>query len=285
MRSCSSCLLEQPRSNFSNNQWAKGVGVSRCTDCVERSRPATTFRTARENNAFEAEYSRVPFAEGAFRYVAEGTYTRGERQGERCVVKWFKSGCVYDESFFANDIQVVDKAMEIIGQWNNARFINKRIILNRFQVWTDSRGRKTLVEPFIDNWEKFNSNSGWVSEDETSWNRVLQALSHYSYHITGGHFVLCDLQGGLYRNGVILTDPVILSRTRQFGVTDLGAQGISSFFAKHECNEYCRNGWTQPRNPISYFDDIPGTTMIADVSTMNSRAPLTQRDRHYYHYY
>ena len=32
----------------------------------------------------------------------------------------------------------------------------------------------------------------------------MQALSHYSYHITGGQFLMCDLQGGWYSDGVIL---------------------------------------------------------------------------------
>ena len=34
---------------------------------------------------------------------------------------------------------------------------------------------------------------------------------------------LRDLQGGVYRDGVVLLDPVILSRDRQYGVTALGA--------------------------------------------------------------
>ena len=91
-------------------------------------------------------------------------------------------------------------------------------------------------EPFIQNYTKFNSNSGWA-DDSTPWPRVMQALSHFSYHITSGQFVLCDLQGGIYSNAVVLTDPVILSRSKRFGVTDLGPQGISSFFSNHVCNE------------------------------------------------
>jgi hypothetical protein len=41
-----------------------------------------------------------------------------------------------------------------------------------------------------------------------------------------------DVQGGVYSNGVILTDPCILSFDTQFGETDLGPKGISSFFSK-----------------------------------------------------
>jgi len=40
------------------------------------------------------------------------------------------------------------------------------------------------------------------------WDKVMQALSHFTYHISGGEFVLCDLQGGLSSDGAIITDPV-----------------------------------------------------------------------------
>lgn len=91
-----------------------------------------------------------------------------------------------------------------------------------------------MVEPFVENWQKFNSNTGW-SSTESSWHDAMQALSHYSYHMSAGEFVLCDLQGGLYEDEVILTDPALLSRRRMYGMTDLGHEGnylhlfISSF--------------------------------------------------------
>ena len=48
-------------------------------------------QTARRNNATQASFSEEalnnPFAEGAFRYVAKGKYTKGDRAGEKCVCK------------------------------------------------------------------------------------------------------------------------------------------------------------------------------------------------------
>lgn len=38
----------------------------------------------------------------------------------------------------------------------------------------------------------------------------MQSLSHFGYHVTGGNYVLCDLQGGVYHREVVLSDPVIL---------------------------------------------------------------------------
>ena len=216
-----------------------------------------------------------PFAHGAFRWVARGSYTHGDRAGEPCVCKWFKSGAVFEATFFELDIKAVHKAVEIVKKWNAAGVINKTVRLNIPEVWQwdngarkragrhltgsgqisngvvrtsrkeDSNvlsihaisGSKTLVEPFIEKWQKFNSNSGWNDGEATPWSRVMQALSHFSYHATAGSCVLCDLQGGVYADGVVLTDPVILSRDRQFGVTDLGTQGISTFFSQHQVTD------------------------------------------------
>lgn len=83
--------------------------------------------------------------------------------------------------------------------------------------------------------------------DETKpWSDVMQALSHFSYHTSNGEYLLCDLQGGVYRDFVLITDPVILSRTLQFGVSDLGPEAIMSFFHQHHCTVYCSPKWTKP---------------------------------------
>ena len=84
----------------------------------------------------------------------------------------------------------------------------------------DYRGQLVLCEPFIENYQKFNSNSGW-NDYSKGWGEAMQALSHFSYHVSDGSYVLCDLLGGIDQHEVILSDPVILSRTREFGVTDL----------------------------------------------------------------
>jgi hypothetical protein len=158
--------------------------------------------------------------------------------------------------------------------------------INIPEVWTFSEGcsrtgTKVLQEPFIKHYQKFNSNTGWADND-TPWPRVMQALSHFSYHVSGRQFVLCDLQGGLYTNGVCLTDPVILSRNKQYGVTDLGPKGISSFFSNHTCNEYCKSNWSKPKDQGRYFAPSEGTSMMmtkgAAGTGAQQRVP-TQRNR------
>ena len=135
----------------------------------------------------------------------------------------------------------------------------------------------------IDNFQKFNSNSGWVKRCDAGWGDVMQALSHFSYHFTGGSFVLCDLQGGAYRDGVVLTDPVVMSRDQRYGATDLGPEGITAFFSRHKCNAYCSQKWTRPKGR---YTDIPlcsGTSMMNAhgqmmVPTRHTRAPMSHNN-------
>ncbi|CAI6016854.1 hypothetical protein V2G26_002363 [Clonostachys chloroleuca] len=294
MRECASCGRDLPRSSYTANQYTKGEGISRCAACVHGYRSdtprATQSASGRYNDSSRCEVPwdelEDPFSEGSFRYVAKGRYTSGPRRGQASAIKWFKTGAVFESDYFTLDIKAVDKALEIVDRFNDLNIINKNVKINVPAVWTfddeagEWAGTKHLCEPFINNYIKFNSNSGWFN-DSGSWGEVMQALSHFSYHVSGGFFVLCDLQGGIYQHEIVLSDPVILSRRREYGVTDLGPAGISSFFSQHECNNYCRPNWTQPANPEQYFEPLAGTTMIRrSVSTALSR-PNNTRDLYY----
>ncbi|KAK4194845.1 kinase-like domain-containing protein [Triangularia verruculosa] len=223
-----------------------------------------------------------PFAQGAFRMVAKARYTVGERKGQPCATKWFKTGAVYSSDFWELDIKAVHKALEIINLFNDSKMVNVAVKLNMPTVWRFGstwgqqwRDQRVLVEPFIEGYQKFNSNTGWTDESKP-WSKVMQALSHFSYHITGGEYLICDLQGGAYLQEAVLTDPVILSQTREFGVTDLGPDGISTFFSQHVCNKFCRKDWIAPANPVRYFDPVSGTSMRnhrTTVATMYSHPP------------
>jgi hypothetical protein len=201
------------------------------------------------------------------------------------VCKWFKDGATFEEEFFEMDIKASDEAIRIVDKFNSMNIVDKPVRVNKPEVWTFSEGiregQKILQEPYIDNWQKFNSNTGW-NTDDTPWERVMQALSHFSYHDSGGQLLLCDLQGGVYSDGVVLTDPVVMSRDRRFGVTDLGPEGISSFFSRYTRNEFCRNHWKLPADRTSYFRPTQGTSMMASrpkpVPTWHSRPAMTGYD-------
>ncbi len=285
-RVCASCSRDLPRTSYTANQYSKGDGWSRCVSCVHGhsfdSANAAPSDRGRYNNARRAQFTpealQHPFAEGAFRWVAKGHYTLGERQGQACVTKWFKSGAVFSNDYFTLDIKAVNKALDIVNRFNQLNIVNKTTKINVPEVWTFEKncvggwaGQKTLSEPFIANYQKFNSNTGWT-DLRSVWSRVMQALSHFSYHVSGGNYVLCDLQGGIYQHEVVLSDPVILSRTREYGVTDLGPKGISTFFSQHTCNSYCRPIWTAPANPIQHYKAVSGTSMLRHtVPTVNSK--------------
>jgi len=233
--------------------------------------PLTKKPTARLNNAFRASFADEdldsPFAQGAFRWVAKGVYDKGMRKGEPCVAKWFKTGISFEEKYFATDLFTVNKAIEIIEKWNNSRLISQHVMVNKAEVWEflgysgKWSGSKVLQEPFIENYTKFNSNTGWNTQ-KLPWARVMQAISHFSYHVSNGQFVLCDLQGGQTSSGVVLSDPVILSNSKLYGPTDLGSLGISSFFSRHQCNEFCKSFWRKPGYTYPYFAEMEGTSML-----------------------
>jgi hypothetical protein len=234
---------------------------------------------ARENNASEAEINLdYVFATGAFKYVYKGRYTKGRRAGQECVCKIFKSGSVFEESYFRVELDVVAKALEVVNSFNKDKVINKSIWLNKPTIWTfmpgsEREGEKNLMEPLIFNFEKFNSNTGWTPQESSPWIDVMQALSHYSYHSSNRRLLFCDLQGGVYKDGFIITDPVIMSTAQEYGPTDLGAAGISTFFARHKCNKYCNSGWIIPHDRKVYFNVQKGSAMV--LPTRQSRTPLT----------
>jgi hypothetical protein len=229
---------------------------------------------ARKNNSCHAKVDNSTiYATGAFKNVYKGKYDEGERNGEDCVAKSFISGSVYEESYFAVEMKVVARALQVINKFNADSIIDKQIWLNEPTVWTYEESKeKVLVEPMIHNFEKFNSNTGWTPDKMTPWIEVMQALSHYSYHSSQRSVLFCDLQGGSYKDGFIITDPVIMSLTREFGPTDLGPEGISTFFARHKCNSYCRAQWIKPEDKKIYYNVNKGTSMV--LPTRYSRATL-----------
>lgn len=235
---------------------------------------------ARQNNASKATITmEVLFAEGSFKNVYKGIYIEGERKGEACVCKIFKSGSVFENSYFKNELKVVEKALEIINKFNVDGFVNQNIWLNMPTIWVFDKnftrpGEKALVEPMIANFEKFNSNTGWMPTESSPWIEVMQALSHFSYHSTDRKLLLCDLQGGIYKDGFIITDPVIMSNIQEYGPTDLGSDGISTFFAYHRCNKFCRKDWLAPapQDKKKYFKVQKGSAMMRPMSA--SGVPL-----------
>eukprot|EP00931_Biecheleriopsis_adriatica_P073575 TRINITY_DN47834_c0_g1_i1.p1 TRINITY_DN47834_c0_g1~~TRINITY_DN47834_c0_g1_i1.p1 ORF type:complete len:313 (-),score=58.43 TRINITY_DN47834_c0_g1_i1:132-1046(-) len=230
---------------------------------AKKTKPSVFVRNAPENEASQARFETTPFAEGAFRYVFKGTYVEGPRVGEQCVMKEFKTGCVHEDTYFQEDINAVKKAGDIVQSFNDSGTVSKPVYLNEPEVWSGTGGRikghKFLVEPLIKGeYFRFNSNTGYATPDTAT----MQALSHFSYHHTNGKYLLCDLQGGRYDGYYVLTDPVIHSKDKEFGGTDLGQDGIDNFMAHHKCGRFCNPNWKVPpaKKLIPIFQAVAGTT-------------------------
>ncbi len=135
---------------------------------------------------------------------------------------------MFENAHWQHDVDVVEKALDIVTRFNEGTFVDKPIKVNRATVWMGiesyNKGQRYLVEPFIEHWQKWNSNSGWAFNSD-EWSEIMQALSHFSFHATKGELVLCDLQGGIFQDGAVISDPVILSRTAgSYGSVD-GCRG------------------------------------------------------------
>jgi hypothetical protein len=211
------------------------------------------------------------YARGGFKLVYKGVYAIGQRKNQPCVCKVFITGGVIEERYFYFDLKVVNKALQLIEKFNNAKIITNAILLNIPEIWTFKlTNKKALIEPFIPLFQKFNSNTGWTDVYGTDWSLVMQALSHFTYHVTSGQLLLCDVQGGFMNGTVVLTDPIIMSMRREYGPTDLGREGIVTFFAHHRCNKYCQSDWQRPRDRRTFYQLTKGSQLENDLDYKSS---------------
>jgi len=215
---------------------------------------------------------------GTFRDVVEGTYIGGNRNNQAAACKSFKPKFHHlEEEYYAMDFKVADKAIQFANEWNEFCPTGKEILINKGDL-QDYGGQRYLVEPFIRDFEKYTSNSGTIIKHQgqgrsaETW--AMEAFSHFTYHRSGGSLLICDLQGRYkkakfanQKSRFELTDLACCSRRRLFGPTDLAEKGIDSFFANHVCNAFCHQGqsgrWSRPRNPVQWFADSTGTSMLS----------------------
>lgn len=210
----------------------------------------------------------TPRLHGTIYDVAVGrNYDDAHNATEKCVVKWVRRDhlhqCSMNHFYFTK--QTCRMAAEIIAAF--VRQICTRgysILLNKPKVWKcdwrETLGeRKVLVEPYLSNFEKFNSNSGWMCDSSRTYEKVAQALSHFSYAWSHHKLLLCDLQGTVEHNTIIFTDPSIHSlHAGQYGCTDRGRRGIRNFMEFHKCNRMCSH-LPLPRDRKVFFHPTEAT--------------------------
>ena len=82
-----------------------------------------------------------------------------------------------------------ETAQQLADGWNKLKKVSKSYIVQQPQF-----GEQVLVEDYLDGkFQKWNSNSGWISHD--SIDSSVQAFCHFTYHYTDRNFLFCDAQG------------------------------------------------------------------------------------------
>lgn len=220
---------------------------------------------ARTNlSSHDVRISSQKLGEGTFRVCLAGTYVGGNRNNQEAACKRFKPQWRSMETeYFADDFYIADTAIRYAEGWNSFAESDETILVTKGHIITSNSGIQYLAEPLIRNFKKFTSNSGWIDNDGSWMTEAMEAFSHYTYHMTCGELIVCDLQGryrdnSRFRNGKSrfeLTDVAICSRSRSFGPTDLAEKGIESFFANHVCNQFCNihGDWLEPHYPKQWF--------------------------------
>eukprot|EP00392_Amoebophrya_sp_AT5.2_P004925 g4934.t1 len=223
-----------------------------------------------DRNAVFAPHDRI--GEGKHKYVVRGLYDNGEPS----VHKFLKTGATFSSECFEDDVKCAKRALPIIAAFHKYLDTETRygrgqvsIRLNVPECWEQPDagplcGQKALTEPRIENFKKFNSNSGAADLQA----QVAQALSHFSYHCSDGTELLCDLQGGKQRDSYVLSDVVIMSAEKKYGITDLGLAGIENFCARHQCNAFCSDKWKKWEGARTRYQPVMSTTMTLDVPSL-----------------
>ncbi|KAJ4224224.1 hypothetical protein NW757_014354 [Fusarium falciforme] len=185
-----------------------------------------------------------PFAQGAMRVA---TYARSDASRNRLVVKSYKcQGKKLAHLIDDMRCQALCKAfaLEFNAMLPEQYSLDFIVVTSlKPKSGTSKTGGDCLsLEPLIEGeYVKYNSNAGWVNNDNPSdpVSMAAQAFSHFTFERSLGRFLVCDLQGV----GRVLTDPGIHSRDEdrfQLLDTNLRDDGFLFFFSTHKCNSVCQ---------------------------------------------
>eukprot|EP01094_Clydonella_sp_ATCC50884_P011984 TRINITY_DN2183_c0_g1_i1.p1 TRINITY_DN2183_c0_g1~~TRINITY_DN2183_c0_g1_i1.p1 ORF type:complete len:628 (-),score=126.14 TRINITY_DN2183_c0_g1_i1:97-1980(-) len=204
----------------SNNTTAAGsqsVGSSGRRRIRDQTAPASLVQT------HSAPRMNVLMSPGAIQpghYVAKMSRKQGEGR----------------ESYF-HDVEIQMYAKEWADKFNLYNPPKKVTFIKAWVLELYDRSHRPIcgVERYISgSYRKHNNNYGFVNEDERN---TPQAFSHFTYHISDGTMLMCDIQGV----GDCYTDPQIHTASRRpFGKGDLGKVGFERFLSTHRCNAICR---------------------------------------------
>ncbi|KAH3812072.1 hypothetical protein DPMN_140494, partial [Dreissena polymorpha] len=184
---------------------------------------ASFTKDHKDGYRYWADFDSEPFARGSFRLAFRGNvHGEGPRDGSFCVTKVFMKGTEYT-TYFADwipDFKASVKAarfaeifthnvlpsLQSVISTAEIEFVIPLIakmeslshfkVLGLFPINKDTSyiypKECVAIEPYLDGkFEKFNSNCGY--EDKTA--AILNTFSHWTWHISGHRYLVCDLQG------------------------------------------------------------------------------------------
>lgn len=255
---------------------------------------------------FYARFATVPFAEGSMRWCYEGRILNDKGKivhpdafpEGKCVVKAFKEGSAtnaqgltddYKNSYFADRVAVMFNqkipttrplrfAIPFIAQLDaqTGPKASEKVASSNVKEKLASR-EWVSIEPFISGeYRKFTSNSGWV---DPHIGNAIPAYMHFSWLYSRGTIVVSDIQGVRCNTCYMLTDPATQSINREFGETDLGAEGIVRFLTTHVHTDLCRNMPWPNKSDIDVFKSlltmkpVMGTTFSFQLPSEVSNNP------------
>lgn len=190
-----------------------------------------------------------PFAKGSLRFAFYGQFSTDDTSFVDVVLKELVSADPKSNTFtvYQEHLEMQAIAQFLAEQFNNEQ---QRLFRNFIPiVYADADLVQRKNDPskiyqverrMHQEWRKWNNNSGGVSLNEYS--TILQAFSHWTYHVTSGRLMVVDLQGVKVDRAYLLTDPALhcddLLRFRETR-TNLGVKGMHQFFRTHVCSDVC----------------------------------------------
>ena len=215
------------------------------------SRPNWDFVPPNEDA--NTSFATVAFAEGVSRRAYRAMYWKpAHKYGRKAVVKEYKHGYTWAQGDWDTALKIYQQTELLAAQFNSfvswtncpIHVVERSVQLVKSQIAgsTPKLGEWVLVEDYLEgDYQKFISNSGWVKPQCMTTYMSIPAFAHWSWVHTGGQLMVSDLQGVHYSDKYMLTDPCILSLSREYGATDLALIGMGLFFMTHQCTDICRS--------------------------------------------
>lgn len=246
------------------------------------------FPLANENDIYPYTVADKWFARGGTRYAFKGIVNweyDDYQPGDQIVVKKFTEKHTMLVTDWNSQVKIEQKACELAEAWNRKKYVDKIFeVVKSKSAKCLRKGNSSInldefvrIEPWLgEHFQKWNSNNGWSLE--SSWASSIQAFCHWTYHHTEGELLFCDAQGIKDFRRYKITDPCIVSRTKnKYGDTDGGVLCQQAWFGRHRCNQFCKPEWKKPTKlemsrGMAYMKISRGTTYNWDMADHTTHA-------------